>query len=94
MATPVTGDLYSQAKASPQQGVTLHNMPVYPASVLRDINSKLNQKAESGKKFGALVTASGFAKPVLYQAGGSNPESPWLAVTNDGADIVPAVPTP
>lgn len=90
MATPITGDLYSQVPNKPQQGVTLHNMPVYPSTVLGDKNSKLNQAADSGKRFGALVTASGFTKPVLYQAGGAAPTDPWYAVTNDGADIVPA----
>lgn len=90
MATPITGDLYSQVANKPQQGVTLHNMPNYPSSVLADKNSRLNQAADSGKRFGAMVTASGFTKPVLYMAGGPDPTDAWHAVTNDGTDIVPA----
>uniref|UniRef100_A0AAU6W051 Acetyl-CoA acetyltransferase n=1 Tax=Pseudomonas phage Ulina01 TaxID=3138549 RepID=A0AAU6W051_9CAUD len=89
MATSVTGDLKDH-KDRNKQGVTLHNMPVYPKEVLADAKSSLNIRPESGKRFGALVTASGYSTPVLYQAAGDAPTSPWIAVTKAGTDIIPA----
>lgn len=89
MATPVTGDA-TGFKAQAKQGVTLHNMPVVPSTDVSNKNSPINDSRVSGKRYGALVTVSGYSKPVLYMAAGSEPTSPWHAVTNDGTDIVPA----
>lgn len=86
---PITGDKY-QAQA--QIGVTLHNMPVYPKEFLMDGGHPLNQSNLSGKRLGAVVLATGYAKPVLYTAAGSSPVDAWIAVTNDGTDITPSAP--
>ncbi|MBD9612196.1 hypothetical protein IB245_11850 [Pseudomonas sp. PDM02] len=89
MATPITGD-FGAFKATKKQGVTLHNMPVYPSSDVSNKAASINQEHESGKRYGAMITVSGYTKPVLYMAAGNKPTDAWIAITNDGADIVPA----
>lgn len=87
----ITGDAASY-KAEKQVGVTLHNMPVYPSTDVSNAKHPINEASKSGKRYGAVIMVSGYAKPVMYTAAGSKPTDAWIAVTNDGADIVPAVP--
>ncbi|MNJ50913.1 hypothetical protein D3C77_462030 [compost metagenome] len=65
-------------------------MPVYPSTDVSNKAAPINQSHESGKRYGAMIAVSGYGKPVLYMAAGSNPYDAWYAVTNDGTDIVPA----
>lgn len=91
MATPpnITGDLKDH-KEVPKEGVTLHNMPVYPISHLSAANSVLNDRLVSGKRVGAMVTALVSGSPVLFQAAGNKPTDKWVAVTKGATDVTPA----
>ncbi|MCI0914716.1 hypothetical protein [Pseudomonas putida] len=90
-APNIIGDQKSH-KDVQKYGVTLHNMPVYPSTDVSNAKHPINEASKSGKRYGAVIMVSGYSKPVMYTAAGSKPTDAWIAVTNDGADIVPAVP--
>ncbi len=88
MATPLTGDIKNRTGVK-KEGVTLHNMPVVTEAALLKKGHVINQSAVSGKRLGSVVTIVKSAKPVLYQAAGSETDSLWIAVTNGASDLTP-----
>ncbi|AHN84668.1 hypothetical protein PV_017 (endogenous virus) [Gutovirus Vc1] len=93
MATPLTGDIKNRVEVD-KKGVTLHNMPKVLIADLSDKANIVNDKAQSGKRLGAmLVGYTGNTAAALMVAAGSGDTDAWVTVKDivgTTADITPA----
>lgn len=97
MATPVTGDI-KDLVSKQKEGVTLHNMPNVALANLADATAVVNDKAQSGKRLGALIvgvdTTPTTGYTALFAASGPEPTDTWVMVAKLGGDAAGADVTP